>query len=65
MSGRYVALGGPPPFNNPRPERITAYELMAFAQLCATQFGEDPFKLTIEYDANTLSDRLIATEVED
>lgn len=64
MSGRYVALGGPL-FNNPTPARITAAELVAFATVCQRQFGDDPFKLVIEYDANSLSDRLVAKEVED
>lgn len=52
-------------FNSPSPERITAVELTAFAKLCQEIFGDDPFKLSTKYDPNTLSDRLIATEVED
>lgn len=59
-SRRYVAtsnlLGGGPG------DIQTADTLRAFARVCEDTFGGEPFKLSVQYDATSLANRLIATE---
>jgi hypothetical protein len=60
---RYVVTA--PMLGSADPDRMTSDDLINFAYECWNTFGEDPFKLKVDYDPSTLTNRLVAVEVED